>query len=329
MTRSAPAADPRELVVGPWRLRLQPRPAGLFVSTDDPAVAALCWLLNAAADPASPMAAVVQAGGPFLEQGVLVEPLRDSGAPARSAAEVDFQERAGGPPPPDALLIGVDWRPQATVVSAADLRAALRQLRELRAHYEGPSPGLFTAPGAGDATVDLSDLQRRAVNLDRGVVAAAGRPEHSVLRAERDRILADLERAGLTSEVDAAAKRAWLQAWGFDTLGSLYDAALERQAYAGSSDRAQVVPVSEPVAVSLDAFRHPPTPPDGHTTRSWIAVGEGLLRFAPPSPDDEGSVFAPDPAGMVTLRWRRELGRPCLVALALEGSGRHAGRSGS
>jgi hypothetical protein len=315
---ATPPSHPGDLPVGPWTLRLQLHPGGSLAATDDPAAAALAWLLNAARDPDAPLAALVESGEPFSDEGVLVAPLSGSTAPSRADAETAYREAAGGPPPPDALLIGLGWHPRSTVVGASDLRVALHALRDLRTQDQRPPPDLFIDPDFPGPPIDLSGLDRRARQLDRSVAALGDRPEPPAVRSERDRLLSDLRRAGLGSADGAEAKRRWLREWNFDTLLSLYAAALERLAYAASLDRARAVPPSEPVAVSLDLFRSPPAPPAGHTTFSWIGVGEGLLRYAPSSEEGEGSVFSPDPAGLVVLRWRREEGRRCLVALGLE-----------
>jgi hypothetical protein len=316
-----PMESPHHIDVGPWTVRLRAYPHGPIAADDDPTLAALAWLVSTAADPASPLARAVETGAPFLDQAVMILRLRDRSGQDGDAVAA-YQARSGGPPPPDALIVGVDWHPRATVVGAADLRAGVHALRDLRKHNPMPPSELFTETGVPSPPVDLAGLEQRATALQRWAAALSDRPEPAALLADRDQLLTDLGRAGLLSEAGADAKRYWLQTWDFAVLLSLHEAALHRLAYAMSSDRAKFIPVSEPVAVSLDLFRTPPEAPAGHTTFSWIGFGERMLRYAPVSQDGEGSVFVPDPAGIVVMRWRRERGHRCLVALVLDGGPR-------
>lgn len=243
-----------------------------------------------------------------------------------AAAAAAWRAETGGALGDDVFVIESALYPGVVVLPRPTLLALVTELQRLwAAAPKPPAPWLFRsapsrhepAPGEDEP---LYPLEREAEALD-ALVARERTVEHVAEEAVKRRsLLFGLEASGILTEDFFETKRAALRAWGLPILESYLEAAELLNRYLRSRERVSAFGSVGPTraldaAVSLDYFRTPSEPPPNTTAFAWCVDGERVVLGADVVDGYEGEIVTRGPAGWVTVRWRRDVDRPALVAL--------------
>jgi hypothetical protein len=284
------------LKAGGVPLLLQPTPAGPLLATNgDPRLEPLAWVVNASVTGQFPdLREAIARGAGASRQGLFAS-RRDPNEDYTDATSA-WEALAGAPPGEDSYVVGTTFTDADLVVPRASLLEIIDGLQRLRS-----GTGPIAAPEE-----ELDELERRAADLDAAEPRTA--EDAGSISAQRRFLLMALDQAGVTDparDVELGDRPG---------LGSYRDAALERDAYARSPVRAELLGEPGPPAVSLDWFRHPsPRPNPLESPEHWLASGEAALRAANVT-GGAGEVFLRRLDGWWALDWRVEDGvTPVLV----------------
>jgi hypothetical protein len=290
------------LHIGGLTLKVMELPMGLRLSTEDPDLRTLTWVINRALDGAIPdLGNALRRGddvyyhnvyvyrprpGQDLSEGVAVwvrHTRRDPGADVyvlRSAlTETELVV-------PRTVFVAI-W--EALAPPDLEVRSANRSVQyHLGEQLHTTQERLFTSgstlnePIIGEEAV-VKELSARAAELDVLTQRERTAENHAEEAAKRRFLLLDLDAAGLFEPWKADIKRNWLHAWGLRNLVDYQDAAFLLRQYLASPERLQVLPpiarVDTPNApISLDWWRTESPIIEGRSPHRWLAHLETVLR---------------------------------------------------